>query len=169
MRIDPKISRATRDLFDAATDGDLEKIPPIMDSLSEDERGMCGQLCVLTAGHVTLALINNLWPNEASLRQVSQNLANAKLRVTLDEDDVYAYLARVVFGFEHIEGIFPDLGKAFMTTVLVTANLLLVCCPEGKTIWEYMNEIEDAVEVTTSLPAHVIPSVVYRSRVPDQS
>lgn len=168
MRIDPKISRATRDLFDAATDGDLEKIPPIMDSLSEDERGMCAQLCVLTAGHVTLALVHNQWPNEPTLRQVSKNLADAKLRVALPEDDVYVFLGRVVFGFENIEQVFPDLGQGFMTTVLVTANLLLVCCPEGKTIWEYMNEIEDAVEVTSELPTHVIPSAVYRSRVPGQ-
>jgi hypothetical protein len=166
--IDPKISRATRDLFDAATSGELEKIPSIMDSLSEGERGMCLQLSVLTSAHVTLALINNQWPNEATLRQVSKNLANAKLKVALDEEDVYAFLVRVVFGFEPIERVFPDLAKAFMLTVLISANLLLVCCPQDKTIWRYMDEIENAVDVATSLPQHAIPSVVYRSRVPSQ-
>lgn len=168
MGIDPKISRATRDLFEVAVKGELEKIPSLADSLSEEDRAQCLQLSVLTTGHLAIAIVKNRWPTDDGLRRIAQNLANAKLRVTLDEDDVYTFLARVVFGFEHIERVFPDLGKAFMLTVLVSANLLLVCCPEDTTMWRYMDQIEDAVEATSELPAHAIPSVVYRSRVPSE-
>lgn len=169
MVIEEKIDRAARDLFEHAIRGELDKIPPVLLSLDDADRLGCLELCVLTAGYVAVDVCGMQWPSEPAVRRIADNLASAKVDVDLDSADVYAYLNRVVIGFEKTDQAFSDPESALLTTILVTGNLLFVFCPDGKTVWEYLNEIEAAIETAASVERYVLPAMIYRSRIPVSS
>lgn len=166
MQIDPSVERPTRDMVEHAIRGKLEEIVPLLEAFDDAQRRYFLELCVALAGYVAIDAAGMRWPRDEALAEIADLLAKAKLDVNLDRDDVYAYLARVVFGFEPLEQVFSELGKAMLWPIVITANLLFVFCPKNETVWQYMNKIEQAMESAASLERDVYPAVIYRARMP---
>lgn len=169
MRIDPKIERLTREMLDHAMRGGIEEIEPRYNSLNHDERRQSLELCLLVAGYIAVDASGTRWPSDAGIRQLAGSAVKAEKRLNLAEEDVYNYVARVVFGFQPLEKVFTDANEAIFAAILITGSLLLTFCPRSKnTVWEYLDEIEAATEAAAAMQPYMFPAVIYRSGVPSE-
>lgn len=170
MRIDPKVDRLVRNMLGHAMRGEIEDIEPLYNSLSPAERREVLELCFLVTGYIVVDAGGKRLPSEAGLRQMAESAAKAETRLSLAENDIYNYVARVVFGFQSLEEVFPDANEATFAVILITGSLLLTYCPRSKKdVWAYLDEIEAATEAAAQIESWVLPAAIYRSRIPSDS
>lgn len=168
MRIDPRVEQTTRDLLDHAMKGELAELPRIISAIDDDRIVQdCLKLCVMIAGYTAIEVCGSEWPNERSLRKISANTAEAaKSRFTLDEAEVYAFLERSALRFESLRDVFATQDDAVLTPFLITASMLVTYGPRDKSVWNYLDEIEEALEASAGLKASVLPAMVLRAHMP---
>lgn len=168
MRIDSKVEQTTRDLLDHAMKGELAEIPRIIGSINDDRIVQdCLKLCVMIAGYAAIEICGAEWPNEKSLRKISANTANAaKSRFRVDETEVYAFLDSSALRFRPLSEIYPTQEEAMLTPFLITASMLVTYGPKDKTVWEYLDQIEGALEASAALDASILPALILRTRMP---
>jgi hypothetical protein len=132
QRIDPNIEKPTRDLLAHAMRGELTEMAPLVYAIGDQRYLDCTKLCIMIAGYVGIDVCRNQWPGEADLREIARHTAETTDAFELSASDVFAFLSRVVFGAENLDGVFPD--PAILTTlpVLATAEILLSFCPREK-------------------------------------
>jgi hypothetical protein len=82
----------------------------------------------------------------------------------LAESDVYEYLARAALGFEPLIEVIPDKEKVAGLPILITATLLVTYRQHDTDWWDYLNEIERALEIATPLPENIVPALLLLTR-----
>ena len=87
-------------------------------------------------------------------------------RLGLDAAEVYAYLSRTVLGPEPLDGVIPDRAKAERLAVIVAHQAIVVYSAKNLSIWDYLDQIESAIEVASALDATVLPAAVMRAYLP---
>jgi len=164
MRIDPTAEQATRKLLGHAMRSELDDAAQLARSLGDTRFQESLRLCVAMAGYITIDACGMEWPTETSLRKIAGFVAEAGTQVSLDAGVVYDFLHRVALRFEPLRDVFASEQDAAMMPLLIASRLLVVYCPPGKDQWNYLDEIEDALEVASSLKSHVYPAVILRAR-----
>lgn len=168
MRIDPRVEQTTRDLLDHAMKGELAELPRIVGAINDDRTVQdCLKLCVMIAGYTAIDVCGSEWPNEKSLRKISANTAKAaKSRFNLDEAEVHAFLDRSALRFEPLRDVFSTQDDAVLTPFLITASMLVTYGPRDKSVWDYLDEVEEALEASAALKPSILPAMILRAHMP---
>ena len=166
VRINAKVEKALREAMGHVAHGEADQIEHALAVLDEGEREEALRLAVLVACYVMIDVCDSKWPNQASVRQIAEDLATTGTtasRLNLDAEEIYAYLWRVVAGPERLEDVIPNEPMFTRFPVIVAQRAAVVYSPEDLDTWDYLDRIESAIEVASALDAQVIPAAVMRA------
>jgi hypothetical protein len=168
-RINPKAEKALRDAMGHVAHAEADQIESSLAVLDEIERAEAFGLAVMIAGYITIDACGAQWPTDASARKIAGDLATAGTtakHLSLDAGQIYRYLSRVVLGTETIEDIAPDEPMFTRLPVIVAQRALVGYAPKGMSTWDYLDQIESAIEIAIALDATVLPAAVMRAYMP---
>ncbi|MGH3246231.1 MAG: hypothetical protein ACRDOI_08475 [Trebonia sp.] len=164
MRIDPKIEKSTRDMLGHAVRGKFDELADVIETVGEEPLRECLVLCLEIAGYIAIDICGHKWPSKADVREIAQVVAGTDMDFELAESDVYDYLARSALGFEPLIEVIPDKEKVAGLPILITATLLVTYRQHETDWWDYLNEIEEALEIAAPLPGNVVPALLLLTR-----
>ena len=165
MRIDPEVERPTRDLLGHAIRAEWEEFAVVVQEVGEIRLIECLGLCLRVAGYIAIDICGQAWPTRADLREIAQRMAAVELDFDIAESDIYDCLDRSALGFESLSDVFPDSKEKVGTVpVLVAATLLVSYRPDGRDWWDYLEQIEQALEIATDLTEAVVPALLLLTR-----
>lgn len=163
MRIDPKVEDSTRTMLDHVLKGSLDEIPKVASAIGDERFRECLELCVSIAGYVMVDVMAPDWPTDASLRDLAQRAARARIPFELDPTQVYDYLRVSVSGFQSLDQVFSaDEEKAIMP-IVIAAALVLAFHTRGQNVWEYLDAIEEALETADDVKPSILPAMILRA------
>jgi hypothetical protein len=168
-RINAKAEKALREALSSVARIGAEQIPPSLAALDARERAEAVGLAIIITGFVAVDVCDSQWPNQASTRQIAEDLATGTTtaeRLQLDAEEIYAYLSRTVLGPESLEDVLPDEPTFTRLPVIVAAEALAVYCPKGLSAWDYLDRIETAIEAASALETWALPAAVLRAYLP---
>src|ERR1700677_221835 len=170
MQIDPAIEKSLRSMFGHVLRGEMEEVPQVIGSFRDDRQFREAlALCAATSGYVAIRACGSRWPADVALRRIAEKVEQAASsvgRFTLAASDVYDYLARSVLGRERTDQVFASGEDAVNLPILITASMLITFCPSELEWWEYLDQIEAAMEVAWALDTSVLPAAVFRAHLP---
>lgn len=169
MGIDWDVEVPTRNMLGHAMRGELEEIPPIVQSLGDEGLRRSLSLCVLIAGYIAIDVCGSQWPSDAALHRMAEKAVQAETELNINESQVYDYLARTALRFEPLDKVFPEPSDAALAPILITASLLLTFTPKGKDQWSWLDEIETATGAAAEMKPYMYPAVILRSQIPSQN
>jgi hypothetical protein len=163
MRIDPKIERPAREMIGHSMRNELDQLSALIQA--EGDKTLLGTLllCMAACGYIAIDVTGMRWPSEAMLRKIAHNASTAATGLDLNEDDIFAYLSRNVFGAEPLEDLFEKEAVGFLP-LLITANLLATFRPKELHWWEYLDQIWDAHNAADQIDKKVLPALMFQVR-----
>jgi len=164
MQIDPKVEKPARDLLGHAIRSEWDEFAGVIEDIGEERFLECLSLYLRVAGYIAIDICGHKWPTVADLREIAQRMATVELDFDLTESDVYDYLARAALGFEPLIEVFPDRENLGSIPVFATATLLVSYRRHGTDWWDYLEQIEAALETAAPLPEDVVPALLLLSR-----
>jgi hypothetical protein len=168
-QINAKAEKALREALINVARVKVDQITAPLLALDDTERATALGIALIVTGYVGVHACGTQWPNDASVRQIAEDIATAGTaakRLQLDAGEIYAYLSRAVFGPEQAEDVIPDEPEFTRLPVIVAEQALAVYCPKDMGIWDFLDRIESAIEVASALDASVLPAAVMRAYLP---
>jgi hypothetical protein len=168
-RISTKAEKALREAIDNVAHAEADHIEASLARLDEMERTEALGLAIMVAGYVIVDACGTQWPTDASVRRIAESLATGGTtakRLQLDAAQIYAYLSRVVLGSGSVEDVIPDEPMFTRIPVIVAQRAIVGYSPKEMGIWDYLDQIESAIEVAWALNAVVLPAAVMRAYLP---
>jgi hypothetical protein len=169
FQINAKAEKALREALTNVARAEADQITAPLLALDDTERAAALGIALMVTGYVGVHACGAQWPNDASVRQIAEDIATAGAaakRLQLDAGQIYAYLSRAVFGPEQVEDVLPDEPEFTRLPVIVAEQALAVYCPKNMGIWDYLDRIESAIEVASALDVSVLPAAVMRAYLP---
>lgn len=164
MGIEPKAEESTRALLGHAIRGEWQDLANVAEDIGETRLLECLSLCLRIGGYIAIDISGRTWPTTADIREIAQRMATVELDFDLSEDDAHAYLTRSVLGFEPLTEVFPDREKLATVPIFTTAALLVSYRRHGTDWWDYLDQIENALETAAPLSEDVVPALLLLSR-----
>jgi hypothetical protein len=146
-----------------------DQIEPSLAVLDETERTEAIGLAVMITCYVMVAACGAQWPTDASTRRIARSLATVGTsaeQMHLDSEQIYHYLAQVVLGTATIRDVVLDESMRVRLPVIVAQWATVVYSPKEMSTWEYLDQIESAIEVASALDEAVLPAAVMRAYLP---
>lgn len=168
-RINAKAEKALREAMDNVAHAEADRIEAPLAKLDETERTEALGLAVMIVGYVIVDACGTQWPDDANVRQFAESVATGGTtakRLQLDTGQIYAFLSRVVLGAGSIEDVIPDEPMFTRIPVIVAQRAIVGFSPKEMGIWDYLDQIESAIEVAWALDATVLPATVMRAYLP---
>jgi hypothetical protein len=168
-RINAKVEKALREALDSVPHVDEDQITTPLAALNDRERAEALGLAIVVTSYAAIDACGSEWPTPASMRRIAGALATTGAtakRLQLDAEEVHSYLSRVVLGSERMEDVIPDEPQFTRLPVIVAQRALAVLSPKEMVIWEYLDQIESAIEVASALDASVLPAAIMRAYLP---
>lgn len=168
-RINAQAEKALREAMGHVARAELDQIEQSLAVLDETERSEAFGLAIMVACYVMIDACGTQWPTDASTRKIADGLATVGTtadRLHLDAGQIYSYLSRVVLGTETIADVVPAEPMFTRLPVIVAQRAAVVYSPKGKSTWEYLDQIESAIEIASALEATVLPAVLMRAYLP---
>jgi hypothetical protein len=160
----PKVEEPTRDLLGHAIRGEWQDFANVAEDIGEQRLLECLNLCLRIAGYIAIDVSGHTWPTTADVREIAQRMASVDLDFDLAEEDAHAYLMRAVLGFEPLVEVFTDRERLTAVPIFTTAALLVSYRRHGTDWWDYLDQIESALEKAEPLPEVVVPALLLLSR-----
>jgi hypothetical protein len=164
MRIDPKVEKPARALLGHAIRGEWDAYAEGIEDAGEERFLECLSLYLRAAGYIAIDICGSRWPSDTELREIARRAADTELGLGLAEPAVYAFLARCALGFEPIAHVIPDTEQAASVPVFATAALLVAYRRHGTDWWDYLEQIERALEEAAALSEDAFPAALLLSR-----
>lgn len=168
-RINEKVEKALRQVIGAVPRAEADQILAPLATLADAERVEAIGLSITVTCYVMVDACGGQWPDDANVRQLAHGITTVSPtaeRLGLDAAEVYAYLSRTVLGPEPLDGVIPDRAKAERLAVIVAHQAIVVYSAKNLSIWDYLDQIESAIEVASALDATVLPAAVMRAYLP---
>jgi hypothetical protein len=169
VRFDAEVERALREAMDNVAHAEADQVVAPLAAIDDVERAEAVALSMLVALYVMIDVCDSTWPNDASVRQIAEDLATTGTtarRLRLDAEEIYTYLAGSVLKGEPSGGVIEGEAEAARLPIIVAQRAIVVYSPKGGSIWEYLDRIESAIEVAMALDATVLPAAVMRAYLP---
>lgn len=167
--INTKVETALRESLASVPRAEEDQISAPFAALDDTERAEALGLVIAITCYVMVDVSDNTWPDRDGARQIAEALATTGTtakRLRLDVEEIYAYLLRVVLGPERIEDVIPDEPQFTRLPVIVGQRALAVYHPKTMSMWDYLDQIESAIEVASAFDAAVLPAAVMRAYLP---
>jgi hypothetical protein len=168
-RINAKVEKVLRKAMGHVAHAEPDQIELVLAVLDDAERAEALALAILVTCYVVVDACGAQWPDDANVRQFAHGIATVGTtaeRLDLDERKIYAYLSRTVLGPDSIEDVIPDEPMFTRLPVIVAQRAAVVYSPKDMSTWEYLDQIESAIEVASALDATVLPAAVMRAYLP---
>lgn len=117
-------------------------------------------------------MVERRWPPDASVRRMAEGVARAKADAPygVTEENAYLFLSRCALGFESYGDVFGDAFEDADTFAaapfFLTIDMLAAFRPKDKSIWEFLDVIEDSYERAGLLDLNLLPALMMRARMP---
>ncbi|MQA01693.1 MAG: hypothetical protein GEV07_02800 [Streptosporangiales bacterium] len=145
MSIDPAIEGPTRKLFGHALRAEFEDFQKTLMALDGEKLTSAMQLAANIAAVAVIDACGGESPSDSDLREVAATISEAEDRYSLTVDELHTYLAKGVFGGEALDQYFaPD--DVVRLPFVLAAGVLGAYRDEGEDWWEYLDQIEAAIE-----------------------
>jgi hypothetical protein len=164
MPIDPNAEKPARALLGQAIRGEWEAYAETVEDAGAERFLEALSLCLRVAGYIAIDISGHRWPSDADLREIAGHAAAAELNLGLTEASVHDYLARCALGFQPLAQVFPDKEQAASIPVFATAALLVSYRAHGTDWWDYLDQIERALEEAAALSQAAFPAALLLSR-----
>lgn len=159
MPIDPKIEAPLRKMLGHAIRGEEDDLYSLILSAGDQVFEAATVLMIKAAGYIAVRT-SKRWPNDADIRALAEYAASSPgSQVT--EEEIAAYLSRVVLADESPLKVFPGDKKAGMIPLFATANLLMSFHGQYENQWKYLDDIWNALDAAETLNDSVPPAVVF--------
>jgi hypothetical protein len=168
-RINIKAEKALREAIGNVPRVDVDQITAPFAVHDDAERAMALGLALVVTCYVGVNACGGRWPNDASLRQIAEDLATTGTtaeRMRLNAEEIYAYLSRAAFGPERVGDVMPDEPAFTRLPIIVAQRALVVYCPKNMDMWDYLDRIESAIEAASALDVSVLPAAVMLAYLP---
>lgn len=165
-RIPPDFEKPFRKALGHAIRDEIRDMAGVLLGLNDQQAAFCLAMCSHVSGYIAIDVSQREWPNETDIRDI----AGAATRwpeggaFQLREEDSFAYVKRVVLGFEPLQVVFPDPEVSGTLPFVITGRLLVSFHPADVKWWDYLNRIEDVVEITEQADLDLLPGLILRSR-----
>lgn len=169
VRISEKVEKALRVAMGHVAKAQTEYIESALAVLDDAERTEALGLAAIITCYVIIDVCDSKWPNDASVQQIAEDLATTGTtakRLQLDAGEIYAYVSRTVLGPARLEDVIPDEPMFTRLPVIVAQRASVVYSPKEMDMWDYLDQIESAIEVASSLNAAVLPAAVMLAYLP---
>jgi hypothetical protein len=168
-RINAKAENALREALASVPHVEENRITTPLAVLDEQERAEALGIATLITCYIMVDACGTRWPGLTSVRRIANTLATTGTtarRLQLDAGQIYAYLSRTVLGPERLEDVIPEEPMFTRLPIIVAQRALAVYHPKKMVMWEYLDQIESAIEVASSLNAAVLPAAVMLAYLP---
>jgi hypothetical protein len=168
-RINAKVEKALREALTSAARIEADQITAPFVLLDEGERIEALGLAIIITSYIAVDACGSQWPTQTSARRIAEDLATTGTmakRLHLDAEEIHAYLSRVVLGPERLEDVIPNEPQLTRLPLVVAEQALAVYCPKDMEIWDYLDQIESAIETASGFDASVLPAAVMRAYLP---
>ena len=168
--INTKAESALREALAAVSRLEIDQIEPALDVLDERELGEALGLAVLITGYVAVDACGTEWPTQHSIQRIADSLTRVGTitkQLQLDSGKIYQFLSRVVLGPDPLDEFFKPEDPEFARFPIIVAHQATgVYCPREIGIWDYLDQIESAIEAAGVLQSTVLPAALLRSYLP---
>jgi hypothetical protein len=168
-RFDAKAETALRSAFTSVARLEEDPVVPALAGLDHRERTEAIGLAIMITGYVMVDACGSQWPTQSSVQRIAEALATKGAtaeRLQLDAGQVYEYLSKVVLGGKRVDDVFPDEQSLTQLAVIVAKQALVIYRPKELEIWDYLDQVESAIETAWALDTTVLPAAVLRSYMP---
>jgi hypothetical protein len=168
-RINAKVETALREALASVARGEVDEIESALAVLDDEERAESLALAVLITGYAMIDACGTQWPAQSSVRRIANALATTGTvakRLQLDPEKIFDYLTRAVLGPDRLADVIPHGPEIARFPVVVAQRTLNVYHPKGIEVWDYVDQIESAIETAWALNSTVLPAAVLRSYMP---
>jgi len=159
--INDRVEDVFRELLDHALHDRLDDVKREMLDAGEQVYQQVLVLCVQVSAYITIDVSKRL-PTEVDYREIAKIGSESRTNLPITEDEMYIFLSQVVFGFKRLDEMFTDEKRASIVPLFTTANLVLSFFHKGKHWSDYLDVIENAIEVAEQERLDVLPSLMYR-------
>lgn len=158
--VDPKVEAPLREMLEYALRGEDEKLGDLIRKIGPEMYEQAAALAIVASGYIAVR-VSTRWPQEVDIKALAKHAATTKgARYT--QDEIAAYLSRVVLRSESPLALFEDQEKAAVLPIFATAYLLLSFSAQYDTQWKFLDAIWNSIEVSDQLPDDVLPGAVFR-------
>jgi hypothetical protein len=168
-RTNAKAEKALREALGNVAQAEPDQIEQALAGLDQAERNEALALSLMITCYVVVDVCESQWPDDASVRRIAQGLATVGTtaeRLRLDADEIYAYLSRTVLGSEPLESLIPGEPMFTRFPIIVAQRAIVVYSPKDMSMWDYLDQVENAIEVASALGPSVLPAAVMRAYLP---
>jgi hypothetical protein len=168
-RINDKVDNALRDALTGAAAAEPDQIDAHLALLNDAERTEVLSLAMLVTCYAMVYACGAQWPVQSSVRRIAGALATkgtAAKQLNVGAEEIYAYLSRVVVGRERLQDVIPDEPAFTRLPVIVALQALVIYSPKEMETWDYLDQIESAIEIASALDPVVLPAAVMRAYMP---
>ncbi|MBO0803824.1 MAG: hypothetical protein J2P25_12220 [Nocardiopsaceae bacterium] len=162
-----------REALDHAAKRQVGDLHALLTGMTEQQLDIALSMCGFVAAYTAINTVNRRWPTDGGLRLMAEKAVkgfeeDAPYGAT--EENVYLYLSKCALGFQSYADVFGDAFSSLEETLaapfFITIDLLATFAPKEKTIWEFLDVIEDAYEKAWLLDLNLLPALMVRARMP---
>jgi hypothetical protein len=165
-RISHEVEKPFRKAVGHALRNEHEQMREGLLQLTDGQIASCLGMCAFVSGYVAINACGRQWPDEDNLRRIAEGTttSNNARAFGLKAEDSYAYVKRVALRGEPLNTVLSPLEHAATLSFVITGHLLVTFSAAEEEWWEYLNRIEEALEVAQSADLDLLPALMLRSR-----
>jgi hypothetical protein len=168
-RLNPKVKRALRDAMGHVARAEADQIDAALAVLDEVERTEAITLSILITCCIVVDACGAQWPDEFSLRQIAHDLAASgpvARKLGLSPGEVHTYLSLAVTGGKNVEDVIHRDPRLIRLPIIVAHRAAVVYSRIHESAWDYLDQIEAAIEAASALDESVLSAAVMRAYLP---
>lgn len=171
-RIPEETEKPFRKALDHASKRRTDDLRGLLEQLDEEQLSGAVGLCALAAAYAAVDVVSRKWPTDDGLRLMAKKVVegNHDEHFGVTEENVYLFLSQCALRFKPFPEVFGDsLGdpdRSLAAPFFLAVDVLATFTPKGKTIWEFLEQIESAYEGAWQLDLNVLPALMIRARMP---
>jgi len=165
-RISRDVEKPFRDAVGHAVRNEIDEMHEGLLRLTDEQIASCLNLCAFVSGYVAIDVCGRQWPDEDNLRRLAEATTetNNARAFGLKAADSYAYVRRVALRGEPLDTVLSPPDEAATLSFVITGHLLVAFGPAEQHWWEYLNMIEESMEVALAADLDLLPALMLRSR-----
>ncbi|MBO0804206.1 MAG: hypothetical protein J2P25_14170 [Nocardiopsaceae bacterium] len=172
-RLPREFEEPFRDALDHAAKRRIGELRALLQGLTDQQTDVAVNMCGFVCAYTAINTVSRRWPTDGGLRLMAEKATEGTGRDApygVTEQNVYLFLSKCALGFKTYPEVFADAfddPDVFLSAPFhITVNLLGTFVPKDKTIWEFLDVIEDAYEKAWLLDLNLLPALMVRARMP---
>jgi hypothetical protein len=165
-RLSADVEKPFRDALGHAVRNEIDEMHEGLLRLTDEQIASCLSLCAFVSGYVAIDVCGRQWPDEDNLRRLGEatTKSNNARAFGLKAVDSYAYVKQVALRGEPLNTVLSPPEDAATLSLVITGRLLVAFGTADQHWWEYLNKIEEALEVALEADLDLLPALMLRAR-----